>query len=98
MTVFAEAVEGADIVVVCLPDGHYQPFLSELLVRRMRPGSIVVDPWNRVADEAGMGVRLAVGLGASASAASSISARKRMRLPLSPATTCFLFSVGLRFG
>jgi UDP-N-acetyl-D-mannosaminuronate dehydrogenase len=53
------AVEGADVVVVCLPDAHYRPFLSELLVRRLRPGSIVVDPWNMVADTAG--ARLATG-------------------------------------
>ena len=59
------AVAGADIVVVCLPDPHYRSFLPELLVRRLRPGAIVVDPWNMVADEAGArlatrGVRLEV--------------------------------------
>jgi nucleotide sugar dehydrogenase len=47
------ALSGAEIVVVCLPDARYREFLPELLVRRMPPGSIVVDPWNMVADAAG---------------------------------------------
>jgi nucleotide sugar dehydrogenase len=45
-----EAVEGADAVVVCLPDAHYREFLPELLLETMQAGSIVVDPWNMVAD------------------------------------------------
>jgi UDP-N-acetyl-D-glucosamine dehydrogenase len=44
------AVAGADIVVICLPDPHYKPFLAELLRKTMRAGSIVVDPWNVVVD------------------------------------------------
>lgn len=47
------AVAGADVVVVCLPDGHYREFLPELLRDSMKPGSIVVDPWNMVADVCG---------------------------------------------
>lgn len=46
----AVAVRGADIVVICLPDATYKPFLAELLEREMRPGTIVVDPWNMVVD------------------------------------------------
>jgi nucleotide sugar dehydrogenase len=45
-----EAVEGADVVVVCLPDGHYREFLAQLLLETMKPGSIVIDPWNMVAE------------------------------------------------
>lgn len=48
----AAALGQAQIVVVCLPDGHYRPFLSELLVKTLSSGSIVVDPWNMVAEEA----------------------------------------------
>jgi nucleotide sugar dehydrogenase len=48
-----QAVRGCDIVVVCLPDAHYRGFLAELLVKSLKPGAIVVDPWNMVADEAG---------------------------------------------
>jgi len=44
------AVAGADIAVVCLPDGHFRDFLPALLRDSMKPGSIVVDPWNMVAD------------------------------------------------
>ena len=44
------ALEAADAVVVCLPDGHYREFLPELLLETMRAGSIVVDPWNMVAE------------------------------------------------
>lgn len=59
------ALSGAEIAVVCLPDARYREFLPELLVRRMPRGSIVVDPWNMVADAAGArlataGVRLEV--------------------------------------
>ena len=43
----------AEIAVVCLPDPRYRDFLPELLLRRMPRGSIVVDPWNMVADAAG---------------------------------------------
>ena len=47
----SEAVTGADAVVVCLPDGHYRSFLSELLTTVLQPGAVVVDPWNMVADD-----------------------------------------------
>jgi nucleotide sugar dehydrogenase len=48
-----EALEGADLVVICLPDASYKPFLPALLGKAMRPGSLVVDPWNMVADLVG---------------------------------------------
>jgi nucleotide sugar dehydrogenase len=44
------ALQGADVVVICLPDPHYKPFLAELLKRALQPGSIVIDPWNVVVD------------------------------------------------
>jgi UDP-N-acetyl-D-glucosamine dehydrogenase len=49
----AELVPGADAVIVCLPDPQYRPWLARLLAESLRGGSIVVDPWNTVADEAG---------------------------------------------
>jgi len=45
-----EAVEGADAVVICLPDGHYREFLADLLLEKLQAGAIVVDPWNMVAE------------------------------------------------
>lgn len=61
----AEALRGADIAVICLPDPAYRSFLPALLVETMAPGSIVVDPWNTIADPIGAelarkGVRLEV--------------------------------------
>ena len=61
----AEALRGADIAVICLPDAGYRSFLPGLLAETMAPGSIVVDPWNMVADAIGAqlarkGVRLEV--------------------------------------
>ena len=61
----AEALRGADIAVICLPDPAYRGFLPGLLAEAMAPGSIVVDPWNMVADAIGAelarkGVRLEV--------------------------------------
>jgi UDPglucose 6-dehydrogenase len=44
------AAAGAEIAVVCLPDPHYKGFLPELLRDAMPAGSIVVDPWNMVAE------------------------------------------------
>lgn len=44
------AVAGADIVVICLPDPLYKPFLADCLMRALQPGAIVVDPWNVVVD------------------------------------------------
>jgi nucleotide sugar dehydrogenase len=49
----AEALQGADITVVCLPDPAYRTFLPRLLVDTLPPGSLVVDPWNIVADAVG---------------------------------------------
>lgn len=46
----AKAIEGADVVVVCLPDAHYRGFLPDLLKRSVAPGALVVDPWDMVAD------------------------------------------------
>jgi UDP-N-acetyl-D-glucosamine dehydrogenase len=49
-----ESVEqGADIAVICLPDPLYKDFLPGVLAKAMRRGSVVVDPWNMVADLAG---------------------------------------------
>jgi nucleotide sugar dehydrogenase len=53
----ADAVRGADLVVICLPDPGYRAFLPALLAETMAPGSIVVDPWNMIAD--GLGAELA---------------------------------------
>jgi nucleotide sugar dehydrogenase len=44
------AAAGAEIAVVCLPDPHYKGFLPDLLRDAMPAGSIVVDPWNMVAE------------------------------------------------
>jgi nucleotide sugar dehydrogenase len=44
------AAAGAEIAVVCLPDPHYKGFLPGLLRDAMPAGSIVVDPWNMVAE------------------------------------------------
>ena len=49
----AEALQGADITVVCLPDPAYRTFLPRLLVETLPAGSLVVDPWNIVADAVG---------------------------------------------
>lgn len=48
-----EAILGADIAVICLPDPQYRDFLPELLAKTMKRGTVVVDPWNMVADPAG---------------------------------------------
>jgi len=45
-----QALRGADIAVICLPDANYKPFLAPLLLKTMRSGSIVIDPWNMVTD------------------------------------------------
>lgn len=47
------AIEGADIVVICLPDPHYKSFLPALLLKHLRAGAVVVDPWNMVANAIG---------------------------------------------
>ncbi len=52
----ARALEGADIVIVCLPDARYRTSLPPLLVERLAPGAIVVDPWNVVAPAAAEGL------------------------------------------
>lgn len=59
------AIRGRDVVVICLPDPLYRDFLPALLRESLAPGSIVVDPWNMVADSSGAelakrGIRLEV--------------------------------------
>jgi nucleotide sugar dehydrogenase len=44
------AVHGAEVVVICLPDPLYRPFLADLLKAELKAGAIVVDPWNMVVD------------------------------------------------
>jgi UDP-N-acetyl-D-glucosamine dehydrogenase len=43
---------GFDVALVCLPDPLYRTFLSDHLIRMLKRGAIVVDPWNMVADQA----------------------------------------------
>jgi nucleotide sugar dehydrogenase len=50
------ALRGADIVVVCLPDGRYKESLPPLLVEHLARGAIVIDPWNLVAPAAAEGL------------------------------------------
>ncbi len=50
----AEALRGADIAVICLPDPSYRSFLPQLLVETLAAGALVVDPWNIVADAIGV--------------------------------------------
>jgi len=45
------AVDGADMVVVCLPDPLYRGFLADLLRQSLAEGAIVIDPWNLIADD-----------------------------------------------
>ena len=47
------ALAGADMVVVCLPDGQYRGFLADALKDALAPGAIVIDPWDMVADDVG---------------------------------------------
>ena len=58
------ATDGADAVVICLPDGAYRSWLSEELLG-LRRGALVVDPWDMVGDalagrlsEAGIALRV----------------------------------------
>jgi nucleotide sugar dehydrogenase len=44
-------LEGADAVVVCLPDARYAALLCGSRVEQLAPGAIVVDPWNAVAPD-----------------------------------------------
>jgi nucleotide sugar dehydrogenase len=46
----AEAIRGADAVVLCLPDAHYVDFLPQLLLASLPSGAVVIDPWNMLAD------------------------------------------------
>jgi nucleotide sugar dehydrogenase len=46
-----EALTGAEIVVVCLPDAYYRSTIAPLLGERLQRGAVVVDPWNQVGDE-----------------------------------------------
>lgn len=43
----------ADIAIICLPDPLYKQLLPELLAGSLKPGAVVVDPWNVVADQIG---------------------------------------------
>ena len=45
-------VEGAEAVVVCLPEARYGALLSGPKLDTLAPGAIVVDPWNVVAPDA----------------------------------------------
>jgi nucleotide sugar dehydrogenase len=45
------AAQGADIVVICLPDRGYSPFLKQNLSGIISEGAIVVDPWNMIEDD-----------------------------------------------
>jgi len=47
------AIAGADALVLCLPDPAHLEFLGTLLPRSMKPGSVVIDPWNLIADSLG---------------------------------------------
>jgi nucleotide sugar dehydrogenase len=60
-----EALRAKDGVIVCLPDRSYQKELAGLLIECMRPGSVLVDAWNLVAEDvalplAAKGVRVCV--------------------------------------
>lgn len=46
----AQALEGADAAVICIPDRAWTPWLAALLAGRLAPGALVVDPWNLAAD------------------------------------------------
>lgn len=59
------AIAGKDAVVACLPDRSYQKELASVLLDQMRPGSVLVDAWNLVAQDvasplAAKGVRVYV--------------------------------------
>lgn len=43
------ALEGVDVVVVCLPDHEYGRSLPRLLADDPRRGGLVIDPWNLIA-------------------------------------------------
>lgn len=45
-----EAIKGAEMVVICLPDSRYKEFICPLLTKNLKSGSIVVDPWNMVGE------------------------------------------------
>ncbi len=47
----AEALTGAEIVVICLPDSYYRTTIAPLLAERLQRGAVVIDPWNQVGDE-----------------------------------------------
>jgi len=60
-----DALRGRDIVVICLPDPQFKQSLTPALRKGLGKGSIVVDPWNVVAEDAAAdlakrGVRLEV--------------------------------------
>lgn len=45
-----EALDGAALAVVCLPDAAYSAVLAPLLANRLPAGGLLVDAWNAVAD------------------------------------------------
>ncbi len=45
----AEALAGARIAVVCLPDAEYAAQLAPLLARELPAGGLLIDPWNAAA-------------------------------------------------
>ncbi len=47
----SEALSGADIAVICLPDTYYRQTIAPLLAEHLQKGSVVIDPWNQVGDE-----------------------------------------------
>jgi nucleotide sugar dehydrogenase len=44
------ALEGAEIVVVCLPDAHYKEVLPQALIASLSAGAIVIDAWDVITD------------------------------------------------
>jgi len=47
-----DALDGAVLAVVCLPDAPYAASLAPLLARRLPSGGLLIDAWNAVADVA----------------------------------------------
>jgi UDP-N-acetyl-D-glucosamine dehydrogenase len=47
------ATRGADIAIICLPDPLYKQLLPDILAGSLKPGAVIIDPWNVVADQIG---------------------------------------------
>lgn len=45
-----EALAGAALAVVCLPDAGYAAEVGPSIARELRPGGLLIDAWNSVAD------------------------------------------------